>query len=445
MELYQEKSFKNKIEPIAANSSDLKKAVQLKDNRELSVRKINNNLQNEAGLSHNVIQLRVSANRIGGGFKSSLTGLNYPTRQEAEQAESDYLAEQERIRLEERPPVDFQFQPPLQGPPIGQTPLASALLNNPVHFGPVMTTGGDVTREQVNALAGSPVIPHDQATAFSARNTHAMVFSEGLDGLHVHSHSGVSTPVNNVTNETHPVPQFYQSHLFRQGPPPQHVNLPDNRSTAHAEALAVHSEAYRSAVKRNADDIEQFSDIMDFDPEVGVGDATPEQFENLLNFVSGLPVNSNIAINRASCGHKGGSGHVGGCNQEMAETGEDYPEMLQQYMNSSQLAFLATQTGMASFGVSASGPYKEQGNPARMAESDVKVSMHNSFDWKKGQGRPISRKQQEYEARSREVDPSKKKKVKLKRILASSHKSDIHKRQDPPPPPPPSSSPGIFV
>lgn len=447
MEQHQEKLFKNKTQTIISNSSSCKNSVQLKDNRELSVvqRKFNkNNAQNESGLIHNVIQLRVLPNRKGGGFRSSLTGQIYPTEPEAQQAESAYQAEQERIRQEERPPVDFHFQPPQQGPPIPQTPIASALLNHPVHFGPVMTTGGDVTREQVNALAGSEAIPEGQPTAFSARNTHAMVFSDGLEGLHVHSHSGDSIPVNNITNETHPVSEFYQAHLFRQGRPPAHVTLPDNRSSAHAEALAVNSEAYRSSVKRNADDIKQFSEIMGFDPEVGMGDEDDEQFQNLINFFSGFPVNTNLAINRASCGHKGGSGHTGGCNQEMAETGENYPAMLQQYLHSPQLAFLATQTGMASFGVSAAGPYKEQGNPARMTESDVQVGMHNSFDWKVGQGRPISREQQEYMARSGVIDPSRKKKVKLKKIIPpSSHPSSFHKPQDPPPPPP--SSQGITV
>lgn len=444
---HQKKISGNKTEITAANTTGCKNAVQLKDNRPLSVlqRKFNNKSRNEAGIIDNVIQLRVSKNRNGvPGFRSSLTGQNYATREEAEEAENAHNTERERIRNEERPPVEFNFQPPGEGAPTGQTPIASALLNNPVHFGPVMTTGGDVTREQVNTLAGQEVIPEHQKTAFSARNTHAMVFSDGLDGLHVHSHSGVGTPVNDITNETYPVSEFYPEYLFKQGQPPAHVTLPDNRSSAHAEALAVNSDAYRSSVKRNADDIEQVADAMDFDPEVGVGDETDEQFENMINFVSGLPVSSNIAINRASCGHKGGSGHVGGCNKEMAETGEDYPGMLEEHLNSSRLAFLATQTGMASFGVSAAGPYKHQGNPARMTESDVQVSMHNSFDWKVGQGKPLSKEQQEYMALSKKIEKPRKK-TKLKKIvLPSNHPSLFDKPDDPPPPPPPSSQ-GIIV
>lgn len=448
MAQFKEKTSETKMAVTAANLSQGTAAVQLKDNRKLSVvqEKLKQNSvsgqlglvpvqkkENNTVISDKTIQLKVLPNRNGTGFKSSLTGQVYPTERAALDAEEAHQAERARMEEEEQPEVDYEFQPPQQGAPVlPQTPIAEALLQHPVHFGSVMTTGGDVTARQANALAGSQVIPQSQQTAFSARNTHAMVLSDGPEGVHVHNHAGESTPVSSISYASHPVPQFYQQHGFMQGPPPEHVTLPDNRKSAHAEALAAHSEAFRSSVQRNAEDMSMMAEEMGFDPEVGVGDESEEQFENTLSFLSGLPVSSNIAINRASCGHQGKSGHTGGCNQEMAETGEHYPEMLEEHMNP-QLAFLATQTGMASFGVSASGPYKHQGNPALMTQSGVNVSMHNSFNWKTGQPKPISQKQQEYEARSKIKDPKRKKKMKGE---SSSHSYHPYKKDDPPPPPP---------
>ncbi|MFH6990860.1 hypothetical protein [Flavobacterium sp. FlaQc-48] len=455
MAQHQERLSKNKISATAANAIGGVAAIQLKDNRKLSVvqEKLHqNNVPAQLGhtpvqkkASHAVpsdktVQLKVLPNRKGGGFKSTLTGQVYPTEIAAQNAERAHEEERARMEQEEQPEVEYEFQPPQQGAPVlPQTPIAEALLQHPVHFGSVMTTGGDVTAGQANALAGSQVIPQGQRTAFSARNTHAMVLSEGLDGIHVHSHAGQSTPVSSISYASHPVPQFYQNHGFMQGAPPEHVTLPDDRKSAHAEALAAHSEAFRSSVQRNAEDMNVMAEEMGFDPELGVGDESEEQFQNTVSFLSGLPVSSNIAINRASCGHHGKSGHTGGCNQEMAETGEHYPEMLEDHMDP-QLAFLATQTGMASFGVSASGPYKHQGNPALMTQSGVNVSMHNSFNWNTGQPKPISEKQQEYEARSK-TDAKRKKKVKGE---SSSHSFHPYRKDDKPPPPPPSGE-GVFA
>lgn len=448
-----ERLFKNKIAVTAANSSGGNSAIQLKDNRKLSVAQEKLHQNNESArldfipiqkkannISHKTLQLRVSANRKG-GFKSSKTGQVYPTEREAQDAEDAHDAEHFRIQQEDHPQVEFEYQPPPEGAAVvPQTPISGALLQHPVHFGPVITTGGDVTRQQANNVAQSQVIPSTQQTAFSARNTHAMVLSDGLDGVHVHNHTGGSTPVSNISYATHPVPEFHRTHVFMQGRPPDHVELPDERKTAHAEALAAHSEAYRSSVKRNADDISTMAEAMDFDPEVGVGDESDEQFQNTVNFLSGMPVSSNIAINRASCGQRGKSGHTGGCNQEMAETGEKYPEMLAEHIDP-ELAYLATQTGMAGFGVSAAGPYKHQGNPALMTESGVNVGMNNSFDWNKRQAKPISREQQEYEARSKTESIKKKKKERGKFAPPSFHP---YKNQDQPPPPPPSGE-GILV
>lgn len=449
----QERLLQSKIAVTAANSSGGSSAIQLKDNRKMSVvqEKLQQNnesarlgfisVQKKANnISDKTLQLRVSANRKG-GFKSSITGQVYPTEILAQEAEDAHEAERVRIQQEDHPQVDFEFQPLPDGAAVvPQTPISGALLQHPVHFGPVITTGGDVTRQQANNVAQSQVIPPTQPTAFSARNTHAMVLSDGPDGVHVHNHTGESTPVSSISYATHPVPEFHRTHAFMQGRPPEHVELPDERKTAHAEALAANSEAYRSSVKRNADDMNAMAEAMDFDPEVGVGDESDEQFQNTVNFLSGMPVSSTIAINRASCGQRGKSGHAGGCNQEMAETGENYPEMLAEHMDP-ELAYLATQTGMAGFGVSAAGPYKHQGNPALMTESGVNVSMNNSFDWNKRHAKPISREQQEYEARSKTKSIKKKKKVRGKFAPPSFHPS---KSQDPPPPPPPSGG-GILV
>ncbi|WP_394775618.1 hypothetical protein [Flavobacterium sp.] len=451
---HEERVFKNKIIVTAANSNGGTAAIQLKDNRKPSVvqQKLHQNNEpaqfgfipiqkkaNNIALSDKTLQLRVSANRKG-GFKSSLTGQVYDTEREAHEAEDAHEAERLRVQQEDNPQVDFQFQPPPEGAPIvPQTPISGALLQHPVHFGPIITTGGDVTGQQANSVAATQAIPPTQQTAFSARNTHAMVLSDGLDGIHVHNHTGESTPVSNISYATHPVPQFHQTHGFMQGAPPEHVTLPDARRSAHAEALAVNSDAYRSSVKRNADDMNMMGEAMGYDPEVGVGDESDEQFQNTVNFLSGVPVSSNIAINRASCGQRGNSGHKGGCNQEMAETGEQYPEMLAEHMDP-QLAYLATQTGMASFGVSAAGPYKHQGNPALMTQSGVNVSMNNSFNWNTRQPKPISEKQQKYEATSRVIKEKRKNKVKGKFAPPSFHP---YKKQDPPPPPP--SGEGIPV
>ena len=347
--------------------------------------------------NYSPVQRRVSPNRgKEGGYKSSETGLIYKTEEEARKADEAALDARQTLQEQERPPINFEFEPRQEGPPQPETELSEALLNNPVHFGQVMTTGGDVTAEQVNAYAQQQVIPAETRTAFSARNTHAMVFSQSPAGVNVHSHSGGVTSVNDISYATHPPLDFYREHSFMQGRPPAHVNLPDQRTTAHAEALAVNSNAFESAVDENASELSEMAEIFGFDPEIGLDEnPTDEQLENLSMFLSVLPVKTTIALNRASCGHKGKSGHPGGCNQEMANSAQAYNNLLATRMDPS-LAFLASQTGMATFGVSAAGPYQHQGNPSIMTRQGVNVDIHNGFDWRTGQGKPLSEEQQRY-------------------------------------------------
>ena len=347
------------------------------------------------------IQLKVMPNRGKPGFHSTKTGrVDYSTETEAIEAEARYDREQAELREQEQPQVAFNFVAPEDGPPVPNTPLASALLEHPVHFGPVLTTGGDVSAAQVNSLAPQTVMPPSPRTAFSARNTHAMVLSHTAEEYSVHSHTGASIPLSSISYESHSPRPFWAEHVFRQGPPPDHVYLPDTRQKAHAEALASRSDAFSLAVEQNARDIMNMSEAAGYDSSLGVDKApTDAQLENLSLFLGSPRVGTTIAINRASCGKRGRSGYSGGCNQEMADAVSRYEDKLDSNMDEG-LAFIASKTGMASFGVSAAGPYKHQGNPSIMSSAGVDVNQHNAFNWQRRQAKPLSAQQQQYLARA---------------------------------------------
>jgi len=382
-----------------------------------------------------VIQRKVFKNRFKAGYRSTLTKRDdYPTEEAAIAAEDAYWANRHAEEEAEHPQEDFEFQAPQAGPPVPETPLATALLAHPVHFGPVITRGGDVSTQQANAYAQKQVFPPDRNTAFSARNTHAMVFSNDDDEVRVHSHTGEATPLDEV--EQKPPAEFYDQHVFKQGAAPPHVHLPDRRKKAHAEAHAVHSDAFESAVERNAADMMEMAGAADFDEGIGISaEPTDAELANLAAFVSIPHVGTQIALNRASCGHRGGSGHTGGCNQEMAESAQRYQDSLSGHMPAS-FAYVAQQAGIASFGVSTAGPYNKQGNPSIMTNHGVDVDVHNSFDWNTGQGNPISKEQQEYLAAADAAKARERKQKRLKKRDAPPGQQ--RNNFDPPPPPPPS-------
>ncbi|VVD81093.1 hypothetical protein [Pandoraea commovens] len=348
------------------------------------------------------IQRVVTGGRNGRPYRSSeVPGREFPTYEQAKAAEEQVRRERAEQAQRERPPVNFQFQPPTGPVPTPENPLSAALHQYPAHFGPVLTTGGQVHQNQVGSVmeGGSAFVTEPGKTAFSGQNTYAVIMTNGPDdNRQVFNPTGQSTSLSSLPG-TSPF-AFHKQNVFMQGRPPQGVTLPPGRKTAHAEALAVHSQGFEKAVEKNATDLNNMASMMGIDTERVVPDDPTEDDMEYLSSVLGMPgVTTDIVENRASCGKFGESGFPGGCNQEMANTVGTYGGLLDQHLPS-QFSFLAQNTGLASFGVSTAGPYTHQGNPLIITNAGGRVAPHNPISWTTSKPRHMGEELQAYIARS---------------------------------------------
>jgi len=346
-------------------------------------------------IQRKVYRLRTSGRKW---VSTELPEQTFDTQEQALAAEKkklsdDAQAEAERA-LEERPAVNFQFVPPTSAPPTITDPTSLALHQHRAHFGPLLTTGGHVHREQVSALLPSSSAPPSitKDTAFTGKDTNAAILTSGPgDVRHVFGPTGNSTSLDDLPG-TDPF-AFHKSHIFKQGQPPEGVTLPDGRKKAHAEANAVHSQGFKGAVKKNASDLSFVAEAM------GIDLSNLEDEDHLIAALGLPPVTTDIVENRTSCGSRGGSGYAGGCNQEMADTVPRYQSELDTHLPPG-FSFLATQTGLATFGVSAAGSYRHEGNPGIITGAGGRIGTHHAFDWKTGQARHPKENLQAYYARA---------------------------------------------
>jgi len=346
------------------------------------------------------IQLTVKQLRTPGRkwVSSELPDQTFDTKEQAlaaekEKLDSDKKAAAARAR-EERPEVDFQFVPPTSAPPTITDPTSLALHQHRPHFGPLLTTGGHVHRNQVSALLPSSSAPPSitKNTAFTGKDTNAAILTSGPGDIrHVFGPTGNSTSLDDLPG-TDPF-EFHKNYIFKQGQPPEGVTLPDGRRTGHAEANAVHSLGFPGAAKKNADDLSGLAELLGIDLE------DLEDEDHLIGALSLPPVTTDIVENRTSCGSRGKSGYGGGCNQEMEDTVPRYQSELDTHLPPS-FSFLATQTGLASFGVSAAGSYRHEGNPGIITGAGGRIGTHHAFDWKTGQARHPKENLQAYYARA---------------------------------------------
>ncbi|MGC7409306.1 hypothetical protein ACPWR0_02300 [Pandoraea pneumonica] len=348
-----------------------------------------------APIQRTVKQLRTPGRKW---VSSELPDQTFDTKEQALAAERKKVADDKEAEaaraLEERPEVNFQFVPPTSAPPTITDPTSLALHQHRAHFGPLLTTGGHVHRNQVSALlpssSSAPSITKD--TAFTGKDTNAAILTSGPGDIrHVFGPTGNSTSLDDLPG-TDPF-EFHKNHIFKQGRPPEGVTLPDGRRTAHAEANAVHSRGFTGAVKKNASDLSAVAKLLDIDLD------NLDDEDDLIAALGLPPVTTDIVENRTSCGSHGKSGYGGGCNQEMADTVARYQSELEAHLPPS-FSFLATQTGLASFGLSAAGSYRHEGNPGIITGAGGRIGTHHAFDWKTGQARHPKENLQAYYARA---------------------------------------------
>lgn len=355
----------------------------------------------------------------GGGWRSTLTGKTYAKKSDADKADAEAA---EVRKAEQRVPRAPRRAKEKEGEEVGppappKTPISALLARFPAHLGPLGTPSGDVLAEDVAKAAKEPQIqrPRGEKDVYShsGRNTYAAITS-GLEvggetvGQSLFSAEGEELPAEEIESQ-YPAKtklrDFRDKFILAQGAPPQGVTLPKSRKTAHAEALGVHSQGFKKAAQKSAQQADYLVEQLGGLPELG-DDPSDESLEQLSQIL-GPDIRSRVGVveNRFSCGHRGGSGYRGGCTSELAEQApkiseefvsalskpssekekEEAPEVGEEEEEEglSPRARVGAYQSLGILGptLSTAGDYTKRGNPDILRRAGFDLQVHNRFDF----------------------------------------------------------------